>query len=171
MRRRDERGFALPAPVILLSAVAIILAAVAFFATRNSGADQHVDLTAGQPAPSVSRSVKPATRPTPASKPTKKAAPAIDRSKINVVVYNNTHVTGLAGQVGAKVQHAGWHFLAADDWHGTIPATTIYYGTGLKRAAHQLALDLGIGRIYPAAPDAAGMLPHGLTVILLGPLH
>lgn len=171
MTRRDQRGFALPAPVVLLSAVAVILAAVAWATTRSSGSDGQVDLTATQPTPSATAAAHPKPTRTPSAKPTKKAAPPVDRSSVNVVVYNNTHITGLAATVGAKVQKAGWHFVAADDWHGTIPATTIYYGTGLKRAAHQLALDLGVARTYPAAPGAAGMLPHGLTLILLGPLH
>lgn len=170
--RRDERGFALPSPVVLLSVVAVVLAAVAWFVTRDSGGAQ-ADLSAaqhgthsssGSPHPKDQHSQK------PAPKPAKPAPPPVDRSAINVMVYNNTDITGLAGSVGSKVQRAGWHFVGADDWHGTIPATTIYYGDGLKRAAHQLSLDLGITRIYPADPSAAGMLPHGLTVILLGPL-
>ena len=168
---RGQRGLALPAPVILLSAVAVILAAVAFFVTRNSGSGNQVDLTGAQPTHSPTVSAQPKVSRTPTAKPTKKALPPVNRSSINVVVYNNTHLTGLAGTVGAKVQSAGWHFVGTGNWHGTIPATTIYYGAGLKRAAHQLSLDLGVSRTYPAATGAAGMLPHGLTLILLGPVQ
>lgn len=172
MIRRDERGFALPSPVVLLSAVAVLLAAVAWFATRNSGDGGQVDLTAGQATTHTSSTATThhsKAKHSPKPKP-KHTPPPLDKSTVNVMVYNNTSITGLAGTVGAKVEQAGWHFTGTGNWHGTIPATTIYYGEGLKAAAQQLSLDLGISRIYPADPSAAGMLPHGLTVILLGPV-
>lgn len=166
VRRRDQRGVALPSPVVLLSAAAVALAAIAFVVTGHHG-DDKVELATQPVKPSVSASASP-TR-APKHKPTK-TAPKVDRSKVKVLVYNDTNISGLASTVGEQVAKAGWHFMAADNWAGTIPATTVYYPSGMKDAAHQLALDLGIKRIYPRDPAASGMLPDGLTVILVGAL-
>jgi hypothetical protein len=171
--RRDQHGLALPSPVIVLSVAALVLAAVAFFVTRGNDGDQQVAVRTGTvQSPSVSASAHPSktTRPTKTHKATPSKPPALDRSTVDVVVYNNTNISGLAGTVGEKVAQAGWHFLAADNWQGTVPATTVYYGDGLKAAATQLGLDLGIKRIVPRDPAATGMLSHGLTIILVGPL-
>jgi hypothetical protein len=168
VRRRDQRGVALPSPVVLLSAAAVLLAAIAFFATRGHGSDQ-VDLTSSQPTPSAAPTTPAKTKPAKPQK-TKPAKPTVDRSKVKVVVYNNTNIKGLAGTVGDQVKKAGWDFQAADNWQGTVPATTVYYGDGLKAAADQLGLDLGIKRVVPRDTAATGMLADGLTVILVGPL-
>lgn len=181
--RRDQRGVALPSPVILLSVVAVLLAAVAWVATRHSGDNGQADLTASAPvsstAPSLASSTASSTVPSTASRPgvtpsakpakPKPKPPAVKKSSVKVVVYNNTHITGLAAQVGEKAKQAGWDFAGSGNWHGTIPASTIYYGKGLKPAAKELGHDLGITRTYPADTGAGGMLPGGLTVILLGP--
>ena len=67
-----------------------------------------------------------------------------------VEVFNNSHVTGLAGQVSARAAHAGWQVVGSDNWYGTIPASTVYYPARLKAAGHLLALDLGVRRVIPA---------------------
>lgn len=176
MRTRDQRGLALPSPVILLSAAAVVLAAVAFFVTGGHNDNQQVAVPTGVVrSPGVSPSASPSpsghVKTTRAHKPKPSpSTPPVDRAKVSVVVYNNTNISGLASTVGQKVAQAGWHFVAADNWQGTVPATTVYYGAGLKAAATQLGLDLGIKRIEPRDPAATGMLPNGLTIILLGPL-
>jgi len=168
VRRRDQRGVALPSPVVLLSAAAVALAAVAFVVTGGHHNDR-VEVATKSSAPVTSPAAPTKSTKTAKPKPTKKA-PTVDRAKTKVLVYNDTNISGLAGTVGQQVAKAGWHFVAADNWAGTIPATTVYYPSGMKAAAHQLALDLGIKRIYPRDPSATGMLPDGLTVILLGAL-
>ena len=97
----------------------------------------------------------------------KKTKPPVERSEVGVVVFNNTSIAGLAGETLARVQEIGWNGLAADDWYGTIPATTVYFPPGMRDAAQKLALDLGIQRLVPA--DAA-MSDTNLTVILTGAL-
>ena len=63
----------------------------------------------------------------------------------------------------------GWTVAAADNWYGTVPASTVYYPKGQKAAAQQLALDLGVARIKPADTDA-DMSATNLTLILTGEL-
>ena len=91
----------------------------------------------------------------------------MDRSKVYVVVFNNSNVTGLAGQVAARASQIGWQVVGSDNWYGTIPASTVYYPQRLEKAGKLLALDLGIQRTAPAVDP---MRLDRLTVILTGPL-
>ena len=76
----------------------------------------------------------------------KKTKPPVVRSEVGVVVFNNTSISGLAGEVLARVQEIGWNGVAADNWYGTIPATTVYFPPGKRDAAQKLAQ-----RLRPAA--------------------
>lgn len=172
--RASQRGAVLPSPVVILSIVAVALAAVTFVLTRGSGpkereigtvADGH---SASAPA-SPSASGSPSVSASPKPKPHKKKRPVVHRDQVGVVVFNDTSITGLAGSVGQKVASLGWHFVAADNWVGTVPATTVYFPHGMRPAGRQLALDLGIQRIMPA-DVASNMSSTDLTVILTGPL-
>lgn len=170
--RLDERGVALPSPVVLLSVVAVVMAIVAFVLTGGQGGDER-EIT---PASSAKHSSAPASNHPSGSharkhKHTKKAKPKpppVRRGKVYVEVFNNTNIRGLAGSVAGKAATIGWNVVGADNWLGTIPATTVYYPPQLQRAAKQLALDLGIKRIHPAEGDS--MKGDRLTVIVTGPL-
>ena len=107
-------------------------------------------------------SVRRVTTETP--KPRK---PKVDRSKVYVVVFNNSNVTGLAGKVAARASQIGWQVVGSDNWYGTIPASTVYYPQRLAKEGKLLALDLGIQRTAPAVDP---MRLDRLTVILTGPL-
>jgi hypothetical protein len=159
-RPRDERGIVLPSPVVMLSIVAVLMAAVAFVATRNAPATEREIAPAAQ---------QPSATPTPSADPTKKppAKPQVDRAKVRVEVYNNSGVTGLAGRVATRTSEIGWQVVGSDNWYGTVDATTVYYPKRLKAAAKQLALDLGIRRTAPAVDP---MRLDRLTLILTGPL-
>jgi len=159
---RNERGVVFPSPVVILSVVAVAMAGIAFVATRDGAPEEKEITTISQPQDTSS--------PTPtatASKPAKPKAPKIDRSKVYVVVFNNSNVQGLAGRVASKAGQIGWQVVGADNWYGTIPATTIYYPPRLERAGKLLALDLGIQRTAPAVDP---MRLDRLTVILTAPL-
>lgn len=201
-RRTDQRGAVLPSPVVLLSIVAVALAAVAFVTTRDAdprereiipaassdespgataaddGDDAESDESdesgegedpgAAEGSDGATESASPAdptTSTTP--EPPKKTKPPVVRSEVGVVVFNNTSISGLAGETLARVQEIGWNGVAADNWYGTIPATTVYFPPGKRPAAQKLALDLGIQRVIAADP---AMSDTNLTVILTGPL-
>ena len=166
---RGQRGVVLPTPVVLLSIVAVVMAAIAFVATRGGDSPKVIELpttsvtptgTPTGPATDSTVGATPTPTPTPTAKPVK-------RSKVKVVVFNNTRTKGLAATVGAKVTKAGWTVVGADNWYGSIPKTTVYYPAKLKDAAKLLALDLGIKRTAKAEPPMSG---DRLTVILTGPL-
>jgi hypothetical protein len=160
---RNERGVVFPSPVVILSVVAVAMAGIAFVATRDSAPDEKEITTISQPRDTPS--------PTPtltSTKPAKPKAPKIDRSKVYVVVFNNSNVQGLAGRVAAKAGQIGWQVVGADNWYGTIPTTTVYYPPRLERAGKLLALDLGIQRTAPAVDP---MRLDRLTVILTAPLE
>ena len=160
IRARDQRGLVMPSPVLMLSVVATLMAAVAFVATRDTPPAEREITTASQ---------EPTASPTPEAEPTKAppTKPTIDRGKVPVEVYNNSSVTGLAGRVATRASKIGWQVVGTDNWYGTVDATTVYYPKRLKAAAKQLALDLGIRRTAPAADP---MRLDRITLILTGPL-
>jgi LytR cell envelope-related transcriptional attenuator len=159
---RDERGVVFPSPVVILSVIAVAMAGIAFVATRDSAPDEKKISTISQPETTAS----PTATPT-ADKPAKPKKPKVDRSKVYVVVFNNSNVSGLAGRVAAQASQIGWQVVGSDNWYGTIPASTVYYPPRLEKAGKLLALDLGIQRTAPAVDP---MRLDRLTVILTGPL-
>jgi hypothetical protein len=174
-RRRDQRGAVLPSPVVLLSIIAVVVAAVAFVATRDAEPKER-EITTASSGDETSEPSAPSDDETPetddpaetaAPEEPEKTKPPVERSEVGVVVFNNTSTAGLAGETLARVQEIGWNGIAADDWYGTIPATTVYFPPGLRDAAQKLALDLGIQRLIPAD---VGMSDTNLTVILTGAL-
>ncbi len=174
--RRDERGAVLPSPVVWLSIIAVVVAAVAFVTTddaepkeREITTSSSSDDETSDPSAPTDGDTTEAGDPTESTTPDepKKTKPPVVRSEVGVVVFNNTSTAGLAGETLARVQEIGWNGLAADDWYGTIPATTVYFPPGLRDAGQKLALDLGIQRLIPAD---TGMSDTNLTVILTGAL-
>ncbi len=166
MRARTERGTVLPSPVVILSIVAVAMAAFAFVATQGS------EPTEREITPAARESVEDTTSPAeetkpPKPKPTKKPAPAIKRGQVYVEVFNNSSITGLAGRAAQRATGAGWQVVGEDNWYGTVPATTVYYPPKLERAAKLMALDLGIDRTLEAT---GAMKLDRLTLILTGEL-
>ena len=160
-RVRDQRGVVFPSPVVILSVLAVAMAGIAFVATRDAAPTEREITTVSDPQPSATPT------PTEAAPPPKPAKPEVDRSKVYVVVFNNSNESGLAGRVSADASRIGWQVVGSDNWYGTIPASTVYYPKRLARAGKLLALDLGIQRTAPAVDP---MRPDRLTVILTGPL-
>ena len=159
-RTRTEHGVVFPSPVVILSVVAVAMAALAYFATQGQPpTEREVTPVATTPSPSETGTPSPTT-PTTTPRP---ARPPVDKGKVYVEVYNNSGISGLAGRIGATATEAGWQVVGTDNWYGTIPASTVYYPPKLKRAARALALDLGIGR---SAVAVGVMKRDRLTVIL-----
>ena len=78
-------------------------------------------------------------------------------------IYNNTPRKGLADSVAGRARQAGWTVAGADNWHGKIAESTVYYPPGMLDAANQLARDIGVGRTKGALDN---MKKDRLTVIL-----
>lgn len=162
-RARDQRGVVLPSPLVMLSVIAVAMAAIAFVATRGG------EPTEREITPAARDAATPSATPTAEPKPkkTEEPEPAVQRGEVIVEVYNNSPVTGLASRVATRATGAGWQVVGTDNWYGTIPSTTVYYPPRLERAAKMLALDLGVDR---TAPAVAPMRMDRLTLILTGEL-
>jgi hypothetical protein len=187
--RRDDRGAVFPSPVVMLSILAVVMAGIAFVATRDEEpTERKVSAVAQDPTgeettgsagstdptttadsgDSGDSSDDPSDEPTEQQQQTKKPEPKpIDRGATYVIVYNNSGITGLAGRVADQAATVGWNVVGADNWYGTIPDNTVYFPQPLQREAEQLALDLGIDRTAPAVDP---MQLDRLTVILTGEL-
>jgi len=121
--------------------------------------------------PSQAPSSKPTTAPTsqptapPATQPTapttRPAIPPDERPAAEI--YNNTPRKGLADTVAGRARQAGWTVAGADNWHGKVAESTVYYPPGMLDAADQLARDIGVGRTTGALDN---MKKDRLTVIL-----
>ena len=160
MHRRNQRGVAFPSPVAILSIVAIAMAGVTYVATQGEEPTEREVTTVSRPsesteAPQPQRTVKP--------QKVEKKEPQVQRGEVYVEVYNNSGITGLAGEVAGTAAQVGWQVVGSDNWYGTIPASTVYYPPRLKEAATMLSRDLGIGRTQPAIGP---MRRDRLTVIL-----
>jgi hypothetical protein len=140
-------------PVALMGAAAVVLAGLAFLVTDSDVRSPQQAALASAPAP-VERKV--------VMVPVK-VKPTVERKDVYVSVYNNSNITGLAGQTAQRIVGAGWQVVGSDNWYGTIPATTIYYPPQLQDAAKLLSKDLGIERVLPAVDP---MLMDRLTLIL-----
>jgi hypothetical protein len=162
-RTRDQRGVVLPSPLVMLSVIAVAMAAIAFGATRGGEPTEREITPAARDA--ATPSATPSAEPKP--KKTKEPAPAVERGEVIVEVYNNSAVTGLASRVATRATGAGWQVVGTDNWYGTITATTVYFPPRLERAAKLLALDLGVDR---TAEAVAPMRMDRLTLILTGEL-
>jgi hypothetical protein len=142
----------LSSSVALLSAAAVLVAGAAYFVTVPDRPAATAELIAAPAAQRVAprQVIEPAHRP-------------VVRRDAYVDVYNNSSVKGLAGRTAATIADAGWKVVGSDNWYGTIPASTVYYPTRLRRQAELLAHDLGIERVRPSIDP---MQMDRLTVIL-----
>ena len=159
LRPRDEQGVAFPSPLVMLSVIAVAMASITFFATRDEApTERRVDT-----ATIASADQTPSAEPTPSATPKPKPEPRVKRGEVYVEVFNNSGIKGLAAGTAAKATQVGWAVVGEDNWYGVIPTTTVYFPPRLKAAGKQLALDLGIKR---TAPAVGVMKRDRLTVIL-----
>ncbi|MGY4772822.1 LytR C-terminal domain-containing protein (plasmid) [Kribbella sp. CWNU-51] len=116
--------------------------------------------------PTTAPTTEPSSQPTqppatqaPATQPT--TIPPAERPAAEI--YNNTPRKGLADSVAGRARQAGWTVAGADNWHGKIAESTVYYPPGMLVAANELARDIGVGRTKGALDN---MKKDRLTVIL-----
>ncbi len=183
MTRRDERGLVLPSWAVAASAVAVALALVGFGisgerdpeVTAADGADPAAAQSGtqkaaggegdGQHAGQDRRGQGGGAADGDQARDEQRDREPVERRSAYVEVYNNSGITGLAGETTATLQDMGWQVVATDNWYGEIPADTVYRPAGMEGQARLLADDLGVERVMPAV---APMSFDGLTVILTG---
>ncbi len=99
-RARDERGVAFPSPVVMLSVLAVAMAAITFVATRDQApTERRVDNT----ATIASAEQTPSPTPEPTKEP--KPKPQLKRGEVYVEVFNNSGIKGLAATFAPEGDH------------------------------------------------------------------
>lgn len=96
-------------------------------------------------SPAASQSTPSTTTSSSAPDPVE-ATPADDAAdfSVEVVVLNQTSTAGLAGRVADVLRGKGWAVPAVGNFHGVVPATTVYYPPGDEAAAQAVAEDLPV---------------------------
>ena len=113
-----------------------------------SGASRTPHSTTTSPATTASdtttATTEPATTTTsaPTSHKTKTAPGAQLRASIAIVVLNQTGKAGLAATVATRLRAKGWTVSGVGNFHGVVPATTVYYPVGKEAAATAAAKSL-----------------------------
>ncbi|WAL66242.1 LytR C-terminal domain-containing protein [Amycolatopsis cynarae] len=85
---------------------------------------------------------------------------------VQVRVYNNSTITGLAGRAASDLRADGWNVAEASNYpYGVIPTTTAYFtpGTDEETAAKALAAAFGM----KAEPRFAGIQNASAGVIII----
>ena len=106
---------------------------------------------------------EPTTEPTAQTSQTQDAD--VTRST-SVLTFNQIGIRGLAAQVSAQAQQAGWTIAGLGDWRGSVPQDTVYFPPGKQAEAELLGADLSITRFMPAVENIS---KTQLTVILASP--
>ncbi len=150
--------------LVIVGAVAIIVIAFVLITQVFGGSDS------SSPAPqpnSVGPAVTTATPTTPDA-----AAGAVDRANTQVAVFNGTTGAGLARAAADKLQAAGFTKVgpvttAPDQATAT---TSVYYDTGSKAAADEVATTLGLSSTAVMAIDQTIKVlgQNAVVVVVLG---
>ncbi|WP_397517673.1 LytR C-terminal domain-containing protein [Rhodococcus oxybenzonivorans] len=164
---------------MVLISLAILFAGLGFASLGDSDSgNTAATVTTASAAPPASPAARTTTATASASGATSTSASAsttsgasgtsasADASSVPVRVFNNSNVTGLAGQTATELTEAGWTVAETGNYSdGTISETTVYYGNSPaeKEAATQIAAELGA----TAKPRFAGIANSSAGVIVI----
>lgn len=81
--------------------------------------------------------------------------------EVPIGVYNASAVQGQAASVAQDLGSAGFNVPVADNWSGTVPASTIVYFSDNEATANAVAEELGATAVYEPSVD-------GVVVVLTG---
>ncbi|MGW0045210.1 LytR C-terminal domain-containing protein [Rhodococcus sp. NPDC003348] len=154
-------GPPLRALAMVLIALAIAFAGIGAMTLSNSGSDpQSADVVPSvAPVKAAPNSPAASARPTTPA-PVTSAAPVVasagaptaastfDRSAVQVRVFNNSTVSGLAAETAGTLESDGWTVSETGNYSsGNVAKTTAFYSANSateKQAAQQIAAELGI---------------------------
>ncbi|AWK71412.1 glycoprotein [Rhodococcus oxybenzonivorans] len=177
----QSSGPPLRALAMVLISLAILFAGLGFASLGDSDSENTaatVTIASAAPPASAAARTTTATASASASGATSTSASAsttsgasgtsasADASSVPVRVFNNSNVTGLAGQTATELTEAGWTVAETGNYSdGTISETTVYYGNSPaeKEAATQIAAELGA----TAKPRFAGIANSSAGVIVI----
>ncbi len=128
-------------------------------------------LTGGGDPPPVDNEIG-SSPPPAASKPQTASATKVDRKATRIAVLNGTTQTGLARNVGNKLESSGFTILTVgDNADQTITKTTISYADGNEKAAQVVAqiMDLPRSGVKPIDLNTAtAVQPDAKVVVVVG---
>lgn len=118
-----------------------------------SGSSQTPDSSTTSPATAAADTATATTQPAttepattttsaPTGHKTKRAPGAQLRASIEIVVLNQTGQAGLAATAATRLRAKGWTVNTVGNFHGVVPATTVYYPAGQEAAATAAAKSL-----------------------------
>jgi len=153
---------------LVLGLSCLILGFVAGWVLHGSGDSQtalpsaSVDVTVAQPPPRTT------------SVPTEAPPPA--RSQVSLLVLNGTGQAGLAAKTAARAGGLGYQNVGATNAPAGTFQTTVYFRSGQRTAAAEVARDLGYAASTLQALPPAGPVrqvvdraqPGAAVVVLLG---
>jgi hypothetical protein len=98
------------------------------------------------------------------------SAAATDRSRVTVLVANDSTVNGVAASYSAVLQRAGWNVLTPVTAKPPVRATSsVYYATGQQAHAEEVAASLGVssGAVLPVSSSTPVTSTGGADVVVV----
>ncbi len=166
MTKSDPPHLPLRAGAMLLLAIAVLFIGLGWHSAANGDSDPEAGLEAAQ-------SRQPSSSQTQASEPT--SAPAttttsasVDPDRPEVCVFNAGLISGLGQTYTKKVDDLGWATATpANLQSASITENTVFYSSGQRQVAEQLADDLGGEVSVDPRPSAFDECSDGLPLIVV----
>ena len=147
LTRMERLREALPAPrylALIIGAVIVLGAGVAFAATQFLGADD------GKGGGATS------------------AKSALQPKNITVSVLNGTAVSGLAGRFGDELSSAGYRLDAVTNTPSSFATSVVMYKRGHKPEAKGVAKKLKIKKLKLMTPEIASIAASAVVAVVVG---
>ena len=129
-------------------------------------------LTGGSDTPPADNEIGGTTPPPAAASPPTPSSTKVDRKATQVAVLNGTTQTGLARNVGNKLESSGFTILSVgDNSDQQIAATTISYAAGSEKAARVVAqiMEVATSAVMPIDINtSASVAPEAKVVVIVG---
>jgi len=159
--------------VIGVSALILIAAigGVWYLLVRDDGGSASADT--GRPAATQPQAQQTQTQPRPVDPSVIPAeVPQIDKTAATVAVFNSSGIDGVAGDiVGPALENEGYQVPLVDnppDGDTDRRDTVVMYARGNRKAAQNVAKDLGIDRAPPLDGYTAEQVGNADVVVLVG---
>jgi len=147
------------AAYIAVAAVLVIILIVVIVAATSGGSSSKPK-SPNTIAPSQQQANGAGTKP-------KKAAP-VPRGDVKVAVLNGTTQAGLAAEVGNQVAAGGFaKGQVANAADQQAQQTIVYYASGQKKAAQEVASIIKVGDVQPIDPDTRAIAGNDAKVVVL----
>ncbi|MCZ4276550.1 LytR C-terminal domain-containing protein [Rhodococcoides yunnanense] len=168
----ESSGPPLRALAMVLISLAILFAAIGALSLSGSDSDSEEaapDATSEvAEGPDGQASGSAASAPqAPAASATPEPEASVDPSDVDVLVLNNSNVSGLAADTASTLTAQGWTIVETGNYvESQIPTTTVFYGSAssAQAAAQEIAQQLGVSA--QAAPATVSAYSDGVVVVV-----